>query len=105
VSLQPEMGLQQTHSMVFSKAAILALVPYLEAMLARPPGHPEGGPMHVDGAYSWFRKDHPSMACIAAQPPLAIQRASQTDIHTMTCKDRLPFIASLRRLKRLLRKI
>ena len=53
---------------------------YLDAIRGRPPGHPDGGPMHVDGAYSRFRKDR-SIATAVANPPLGYQRSSATDIH------------------------
>ena len=38
--------------MLINAPAIGPLIAYLERMVARPAGHPEGGPMHVDGAYS-----------------------------------------------------
>ena len=69
-----------THFVAFRRPAVEALVPYLEAMAARKPGSPEGGPMHVDGAYSWFRRSHPECRTWYAEPNLAIQRPSQSDI-------------------------
>ncbi|HQT26033.1 MAG TPA: glycosyltransferase family 25 protein, partial [Burkholderiales bacterium] len=46
------------HFIGFQGKTIGELAGYLEAMLGRPPGSDEGGPMHVDGAYSWYRKHH-----------------------------------------------
>lgn len=87
--------------------AIADLVDYLSAILERPAGSPEGGPMHVDGAYGWFRTADPSRQTWVAQPDLGIQRSSRTDIHALGWKDRLPGIrqltALLRRLRRTLR--
>ena len=91
------------HFMALRRPALEALVPYLDRMLARPGGDPAGGPMDVDGAYSWFRREHPQMRTFAASPALGYQRPSRTDISEPGLKDRLPVIRSLtsalRRLK------
>jgi glycosyl transferase, family 25 len=65
---------------------------YLEAILARAPGDPAGGPMHVDGAYNWFRQAHPHYRTVAAMPEIGYQRASRTDVHELAWYDKLPFI-------------
>ena len=83
-----------------------AVAPFLRAILARPYGHPEGGPMHVDGAYNWFRRAHPGLRHLAAVPPWAVQRPSRTDIHALPWADRQPalrpLLALARRAKRAL---
>lgn len=79
-----------THCIGFGRTAIEALVPYLEAMLGRPAGSVDGGPMHVDGAYSWFRKGRPDLTTWLASPQLAHQRPSRTDIAPPGPLDRLP---------------
>lgn len=93
-----------SHFVAFRRTAIVRLVPYLEAILARPAGHPDGGPMHVDGAYNHFRADHPELETWIANPLLGDQRASRTDIHQLRIYDRLPLVreaaATARRLKR-----
>ena len=71
------------------------LIGYLEAMLARPPGDPAGGPMHLDGAYCWFRQAHPDVVTWLASPPLGVQRASRTDIHALRWFDRNPVSAGV----------
>ncbi len=60
------------------------MVDYLEAMLQRPKGSPDGGPMHVDGAYSWFRRAHPEVAAYVCTPSVAQQRSSRSDISVPT---------------------
>ncbi|KKC23725.1 hypothetical protein [Sphingomonas sp. SRS2] len=79
-----------THFLGFGRTAIEALVPYLEAMLTRPAGSAEGGPMHVDGAYSWFRASRCDLTAWLARPPLGHQRPSRTDIAPPGPLDRLP---------------
>lgn len=49
-------GIRLTHFFAVNQTSILLLVDFLEAILQRPAGFPEGGPMHVDGAYSTFRQ-------------------------------------------------
>jgi hypothetical protein len=82
-------------------------LPYLAAITQREVGDPAGGPMHVDGAYSQFRADHPEMVTLAASPTLGVQRASRTDIHQLRWFDRLPGLRDVtqigRRLRRALR--
>ncbi len=103
---EPNNMIRTTHFLALSREAIEAAVPYLQAMAARPPGSPEGGPMHVDGAYSWLRKDHPQFDTWLATPELGHQRPSRTDIHDLGLIDRTPVLREiaglLRRLKRAL---
>ena len=76
------------HMVAIKSAVMPELIAYLEAMLGRPAGDPNGGPMHVDGAYSWYRAVHPARRTVACQPPLGYQRASRTDIHALRWFDR-----------------
>jgi glycosyl transferase family 25 len=52
---------------------------YLRAMLGRSAGHADGGPMDVDGAYSWFRRVN-QVPTLMALPEIAVQRSSSSDI-------------------------
>ena len=92
------------HFIAVSTKALPTLIQYLEAMRAREPGSPLGGPMHVDGAYSWFRKDNPEFETWVAEPQLGCQRPSRTDIHRLKFYDRVAglrqLVAAARRLKR-----
>ena len=101
---KPDETIQTTHFIAFSSQAIEIGMKYLELILSRPAGDPAGGPMHVDGAYSWFRKHHPELVTFLASPELGYQRPSRTDIHALGLKDRLPIIrqavAMVRRLRR-----
>lgn len=81
-----------THFLVFQGEAIGAAVRYLEQILTRPAGDPAGGPMHVDGAYNWFRRANPQFKTLLAAPELGFQRASRTDIHDLRWYDRAPLV-------------
>ncbi|MBB1161835.1 glycosyltransferase family 25 protein [Aquariibacter albus] len=99
---------QTTHCLAFSARGIERAVVHLETMMARKPGDPRGGPMHVDGAYTWLRTDHPDLRTVAAVPPLADQRPSRTDIHDLRWFDLTPgvrtLVSLLRRLRHRLRR-
>lgn len=95
-----------THCMVFQGEAISAAVRYLEKILGRPAGDPDGGPMHVDGAYNWFRRANPQFKTVLAIPELGFQRASRTGIHDLLWYDATPLVregvACLRWVKNIL---
>ena len=97
-------SLSGAHFIAVSAKTLPRLIQYLEAMRDREPGSPLGGPMHVDGAYSWFRKDNPDVETWIAEPQLGFQRPSRTDIHSLKFYDRVnglrPLVAALRRIKR-----
>ncbi len=91
--------LQTTHAMLVHHRAFAPLIGYLSDILERPPGHPDGGPMHVDGAYSRFRSSYPDMQTLITTQPYVLQRASASDITAPSWKERVPFIGQLRRLR------
>jgi glycosyl transferase family 25 len=80
VQLSPEVNVRCTQFMAITAPALLLITDELEQILARPPGHPDGGPMHVDGAYSTIRARHPKLTTFAHAPALGFQRPSRTDI-------------------------
>lgn len=92
------------HFVLVNGAAIPSLIRGLEQILARPAGHPLGGPMHVDGAYSTIRAQNAALVTYAYSPPLGIQRPSRSDIAGLKWFDRIgaisPIVALARRLKR-----
>jgi hypothetical protein len=73
---------------------------HLEACLQRPTGHPLGSPMHVDGAYSLFRMQHPHVVTLRATPSLGGQRSSRSDIFPNKWYDRLPLTRQIAGLAR-----
>lgn len=107
--VEAALGVRMSHFMGVNGAASRRIVPYFEAMLTRPLGDPAGGPMHVDGAYSWFRAAHPELLTLAPDAPLALQRPSRSDIHGSKWFDKIeaarPMITALRRVKGVLRAI
>jgi glycosyl transferase family 25 len=88
VVVPPESAVLGLHMVAIKSTVMSELIAYLEAMLERPAGDPGGGPMHVDGAYGWYRHAHSHRRTVALQPPLGYQRASRTDIHALRWFDR-----------------
>jgi glycosyl transferase, family 25 len=95
VLAEPAVSIQNTHFIAFRGRAICDAVSFLETLLSRPPGDAKGGPMHVDGAYNWFRNEFPSRITLLSLSPLGYQRRSRTDIHALRWFDRIPGIRYL----------
>jgi len=93
------------HFVAFQSPAIQLAAAHLETLLSRPGGDPRGGPMHVDGAYTWLRRAHPELTTRLAVPQLAYQRASRTDIHPVRWFDRLTGARQLTAAMRVLRNL
>ena len=100
VRLAPGFDLIQLHFLGLTREAAEVAVPELLAMLNRPEGHPDGGPMHVDGALNWVRRRNPALHALAIAPALAVQRASRSDVADPRWFDRLPLLRSLAALLR-----
>jgi hypothetical protein len=83
---------QTTHLYAIHRSALPGVVDYLEACLTRPGGHPVGGPMPVDGALTMYRAAHPEVVTLMAQPVVAGQRSSRSDI-TSKWWDRVPAVS------------
>lgn len=84
VKIEPSIGIMGSHCIGVKSAVAGEIVDYLEKMLDRPAGDPNGGPMHVDGAYSWYRKINSARKTILSVPEIAYQRSSVTDVHEKT---------------------
>ncbi|NDU99539.1 glycosyltransferase family 25 protein [Pseudoroseicyclus tamaricis] len=99
----PEAEVRTSHFIGITRDAAARAAPYLEAITRRPYGDPAGGPMHVDGAYTWWRRSEREMPVVCLSPPAARQRPSRTDIQPHAWYDRLPALAmalqTARRLK------
>jgi hypothetical protein len=78
--LPPDQAVLTASCVGFAGPTIGPLVEFLEAIMKRPPGSPDYGPMHVDGAYGLFRLRHPEFKTFAAFPTLGYQRSSLSDI-------------------------
>jgi len=89
VEWPPSASVLLTHCYVVRGELLSSLCAYLESMLLRPAGSPDGGPMSPDGALSWFRNAHPEIRTLLASPSVAGQRSSRSDLSTRLW-DRVP---------------
>lgn len=102
--VEPTLPITLGHFVGIRAPWIEVAVHYLEAMLGRPAGDPRGGPMHVDGAYSWLRAEHPTLETWIAVPELGVQRASRTDIHELRWYDTWPGVRDMTQAARRMRR-
>lgn len=82
------------------------LIAFLEALLSRPGGHPEGGPMAIDGALNTFRAQNRDVRTLMAVPKLGFQRPSRSDITPSRWDSMIalrPFLTAGRHIKSLIR--
>lgn len=91
------------HFIALTGSSIGKLADYLETLMMKPMGDPTGGRMHVDGAYNWFRREHPETVALLAYPEVASQRSSRTDIHDLKWFDVLPVFKSAAKVARKLK--
>jgi glycosyl transferase, family 25 len=84
-----------THFYAINGHTLPQLVAFLESCLMRPAGHPQGGAMHVDGAYSFFRMNNPHVVTLLSSPSLGGQRSSRSDIYPNKWYDRIAFTRQL----------
>lgn len=86
------------HMMGFSAYGARIVSAYLDK-LAYTGIHPP-----IDGAYVWFRRAHPEVLVHFAQPALAHQRPSRTDIAGLTFYDRWPGLRDLAQTARMVKR-
>jgi glycosyl transferase, family 25 len=96
---------QQAHCYAVNGRILPTLVEFLEQILQRPPGHPDGGPMHFDGALGTFIRRHPEVRALHCSRNLAYQRPSRTDIHQTSALDRHAWFAPLKQLYRAIKRL
>ncbi|MDM9626933.1 glycosyltransferase family 25 protein [Rhizobium sp. S152] len=84
--VEPQDGIGCSHFIAIKGSKVADLRAYFEAQLGRPDGDPHGGPMPVDGSYSWARRDL-NLTTLIASPDACFQRSSRSDITTQWWDD------------------
>ena len=80
----PNSDIIGAHCMAFRADVVPQLASYVRSLLERE-DHPP-----IDGAYVWFRRANPHLVTVFAEPALANQRPSRTDIAALRFFDRWP---------------
>lgn len=87
------------HCYAVRASAVARLARFLEQVIERPAGHPLGGKMYIDGAFTLFRQQNPDLKFSISSPRLSIQRGSESSLGKSTGFGRLPFISALRSMR------
>lgn len=92
-----------THFYAINGKVFKEFINFLQKILDRSPGHPDGGPMHYDGAISTFRRQNPHIKTYYFSKNLGYQRPSKTDLHeyglldsNILTKKFMPFLRKLK---------
>lgn len=92
-----------SHFYAVNGRCIERLRDFLLQLLQRPPGHPDGGPMHYDAALNTLIHSQKDVQAYYFTWNLGYQRPSRTDLHDLSFMDRSallrPLMTLLRRLK------
>lgn len=82
----------QSHFYAVNGKAFSKMIRCFETILSRPPGHPDGGPMHYDGAINTFVMQNPDIHAVYFSKNLGYQRPSKTNIQTTSIIDDNPLL-------------
>jgi glycosyl transferase family 25 len=91
------------HCYAVSAKGLPPLIDYLEATMERPRGHPDGGKMYIDGAFSLYRRLSKESITLIHYPALSIQRGSPSGIADGKWYDSITLLKSVLSVSRRLR--
>lgn len=69
------------------------MISYMKNTIEREAGHPLGGKMYIDGAYTLFRQTNPDVICLLSSPRLSIQKGSASNLNTPRQRNNKAFSA------------
>ena len=84
-----------THFVGYHRRVLDRLIAFLELVRSRPGGHPEGGPMQIDGAIGTFWMRHTDVVTLVAAPSQGWQRSSRSDNLHVKWFDRIPVVRGM----------
>ena len=86
---------RHAHCYAASSQVLARLVSYLEETMDNPPGHPRGGRMYVDGAFSLFRRWNPDVVSLVANPLMCRQKGCRSSLGAVRWYDQYRLTATL----------
>jgi glycosyl transferase family 25 len=79
------------------------IVAYLERAVDLPSGHPEGGRLYIDGAFTLFRRFNPDVVTLVCNPALSNQKGCPSDLNHAKWYDTMaatsPLVSLVRRAR------
>jgi glycosyl transferase family 25 len=101
--LPPPTDFIWAHCYAVHARALPRIVRYLESAVDRPEGHPEGGKLYIDGAFTLFRRFNPDVTALVSNPSLSVQRGSPSSLNRANWYDTFawsrPIISAARRCR------
>ena len=79
------------------------MIGYLKETMEHPAGHPRGGKMYIDGAFSMFRDIFPRVQVLVANPCLSVQRGCPSSLSNARWYDNVRAIREIAQGARLVR--
>jgi glycosyl transferase, family 25 len=68
------------HCYAVNRSVMPRLIDYLRETMNRPAGHPAGGRMYIDGAFSLFREHNPDLISLLSAPCQSSQKGSPSNL-------------------------
>ncbi|MCL2645687.1 MAG: hypothetical protein FWD61_01625 [Phycisphaerales bacterium] len=79
------------HCYAVHSRTLARLVSYMEETMENPPGHPRGGRLYIDAAYTLFRQMNPDVLSLVANPVMSVQKGSPSSISERKWYDHFRF--------------
>jgi len=83
----PNSDFFQAHCYAAHARVLPRLVAYLERATVLPSGHPEGGKLYIDAAFTLFRRFNPDVVTLVANPRLSIQKGCFSSLNDLRWYD------------------
>jgi glycosyl transferase family 25 len=91
------------HCYAVHARALPRLVAYLERAVLLPAGHPDGGSLYIDAAFTLFRRFNPDIVTLVGNPALSIQKGCFSSLNERRWYDSAaitrPFVSTARQVR------
>jgi GR25 family glycosyltransferase involved in LPS biosynthesis len=88
-------GFIWAHCYAVNAQVLPRLVDYLERAIALPAGHPDGGKLYIDAAFTLFRRFNPDIVTVVGNPALSIQKGCFSSLNERKWYDKVPITRPL----------
>jgi GR25 family glycosyltransferase involved in LPS biosynthesis len=88
-------GFMWAHCYAVHARVLPRLVSHLEQALVRPEGHPLGGKLYIDAAFTLFRRFNSDVTTLVANPVLSVQKGCMSNLGGSSWYDRMTVVRPL----------